>query len=145
MNSLDQRKFTIITAFIIIGFIFLFRLFQIQVLDKSYLTSADNQALRFVTKYPSRGIVYDRNGEILVLNQAAYDLMIVPSQVTDLDTQNLCQLLEINMDEFITNFDKAKSYSRYRASIFKKQMTASEFAILAERLYQFPGFYGQKT
>lgn len=144
MTSLDQRKFAVITAFIIIGLIFLFRLFQIQVLDKSYVTSADNQALRFVTKYPSRGIVYDRSGEILVLNQAAYDLMIVPGQVTDLDTQNLCQLLEINMDKFITSFDKANSYSRYRASIFKKQMTASEYAILAERLYQFPGFYGQK-
>lgn len=144
MNNLEQRKFAIIGAFIIIGFIFLFQLFRIQVLDKSYVSSADNQALRFVTKYPSRGIIYDRNGEILVLNQAAYDLMVVPGQVENIDTVNFCQVLDISEQEFVTSMEKASSYSRYRASIFKKQMTAAEYARLAERLYQFPGFYGQK-
>lgn len=144
MSSHDQRKIVIIGAFIVVGLIFLFRLFQIQVIDKSYVSSADNQALRFVTKYPSRGIVYDRNGDILVLNQAAYDLMVVPGQVENIDTNSLCHLLEIGMDEFISSMERARNYSSYRASIFKKQMTASEYARLAERLYQYPGFYGQK-
>jgi len=144
MNNLEQRKFVIIAAFVIIGIIFLIQLFSIQVIDDSYVSSADNQALRFVTKYPSRGIIYDRNGEILVLNQAAYDLMVVPGQVENIDTTLLCEILDITLDEFESNIDRASSYSKYRASIFKKQMTASEYAQLAERLYQFPGFYGQK-
>ena len=121
MNNLEQRKFVIIAAFVIIGIIFLIQLFSIQVIDDSYVSSADNQALRFVTKYPSRGIIYDRNGEILVLNQAAYDLMVVPGQVENIDTTLLCEILDITLDEFESNIDRASSYSKYRASILRSK------------------------
>lgn len=144
MNNLEDRKFIVIGVFGLIGLIFLMRLFYIQVLDNSYGSSADNQALRYVTKYPARGIIYDRNGDILVLNQAAFDLMVVPRQLEDLDTIAFCELLDITKEEFIERLDNAKAYSRYRASIFKKQLTADEYARIAERLYQFNGFYGQK-
>jgi penicillin-binding protein 2 len=144
MNNLEQRKFIVISSFLIIAIIFLMRLFYIQVIDDSYVSSADNQALRFVTKYPARGIVYDRAGEILVLNQAAYDLMVVPVLVGDVDTAIICALLEIEKDIFIERMEQARSFSRYRASIFKKQMTSEEYSRVAERLYQFKGFYGQK-
>lgn len=127
-----------------VGLIFLGRLFVIQVLDDSYGSSADNQALRFVTQYPSRGIVYDRHGKILVQNQAAFDLMVVPRQVEGIDTAAFCGLLDIDVEEFNRRLDKAREYSSYRASIFQKQLTADEYAQIAERLYQFHGFYGQK-
>ena len=144
MNNLEQRKFIVISSFVVIAIIFLMRLFYIQVIDDSYVSSADNQALRFVTKYPARGIVYDRNGEILVLNQAAYDLMVVPVLVGEVDTTSICSLLEIEKDAFIERMEQARNFSRYRASIFKKQMTSEEYSRVAERLYQFTGFYGQK-
>ena len=144
MNNLVYRKITVIGAFVIVGLVFIARLFYIQVLDESYVSSADNQALRYVTKYPARGIIYDRNHEILVLNQAAYDLMIVPRQVGKIDTEAFCVLLDITKAEFIKNYESAKNYSQYRSSIFKKQMTADEYSRVAERLYQYPGFYGQK-
>lgn len=144
MNNLEDRKFIIIGVFGLIGLIFLLRLFYIQVLDDSYGSSADNQALRFVTKYPARGIIYDRHGKILVLNQAAFDLMVVPRQLTDFDTASFCSLLDMTREDFNERLNKAKNYSRYRASIFKKQLTADEYARIAERLYQFNGFYGQK-
>jgi penicillin-binding protein 2 len=144
MNNLEQRKFIVISSFVVIAIIFLMRLFYIQVIDDSYVSSADNQALRFVTKYPARGIVCDRNGEILVLNQAAYDLMVVPVLVGEVDTTSICSLLEIEKDAFIERMEQARNFSRYRASIFKKQMTSEEYSRVAERLYQFTGFYGQK-
>lgn len=144
MNNLVYRKITVIGAFVIVGLVFIARLFYIQVLDESYVSSAENQALRYVTKYPARGIIYDRNHEILVLNQAAYDLMIVPRQVGKIDTEAFCVLLDITKAEFIKNYESAKNYSQYRSSIFKKQMTADEYSRVAERLYQYPGFYGQK-
>lgn len=144
MNNLEQRKFIVISSFVVIAIIFLMRLLYIQVIDDSYVSSADNQALRFVTKYPARGIVYDRNGEILVLNQAAYDLMVVPVLVGEVDTTSICSLLEIEKDAFIERMEQARNFSRYRASIFKKQMTSEEYSRVAERLYQFTGFYGQK-
>ncbi|MEQ9188079.1 MAG: penicillin-binding protein 2 [Cryomorphaceae bacterium] len=144
MNNLENRKIVVITVFVMVGLIFLGRLFVIQVLDDSYGSSADNQALRFVTQYPSRGIVYDRHGKILVQNQAAFDLMVVPRQVEGIDTAAFCGLLDIDVEEFNRRLDKAREYSSYRASIFQKQLTADEYAQIAERLYQFHGFYGQK-
>lgn len=144
MNNLENRKIIVISLFVVVALIFLGRLFTIQVLDDSYSSSADNQALRFVTQYPSRGIIYDRHGDILVQNQAAFDLMVVPRQLAGLDTQAFCQLMEMDRSEFNTRIDKAKSYSYYRASIFQKQLTADEYARIAENLYRFPGFYGQK-
>jgi len=144
MNNLEYRKFYIIGAFLLVAFIFILRLFYIQVIDDSYTSSADNQALRFINRYPARGIVYDRNGKILVLNQAAFDLMVVPRQLEDLDTVAFCEMMDISVTEFKERIEAASSYSRYRASIFKKQMTADEYARIAEHLYQFRGFYGQK-
>jgi penicillin-binding protein 2 len=144
MNNLENRKLVVITVFAVVSLIFLARLFVIQVIDDSYASSADNQALRFVTQYPSRGIVYDRKLNVLVQNQAAFDLMVVPRQVVGIDTLAFCALLDITREEFDARIDKAKSYSGYRASIFQKQLTAAEFARVAENLYRFQGFYGQK-
>ena len=62
------------------------RLFILQVVKDSYRLSADNNVLRYVTQYPARGIIYDRNGKMIVYNQAAYDLMVVPAQTAKLDT-----------------------------------------------------------
>lgn len=144
MNNLESRKLIVISVFIFIGLIFSLRLFYIQVIDDSYSSSADNQALRFVTKYPARGIIYDRDGEILVHNQAAFDLMVIPRQVKNIDTIAFCQLLHIDTAEFNLRLRKARAYSSYRESIFQKQLTADEYAIISENLYRFPGFYGQK-
>lgn len=144
MNNLENRKITVIAIFTLISLIFIARLFFIQVIDDSYTSSADNQALRYVTQYPARGIIYDRHGQILVQNQAAFDLMIVPRQVEGIDTNAFCELLNISVEEFILRVEKAKNYSTYRASIFQKQLTGSEYARVAENLYRFNGFYGQK-
>lgn len=144
MINPESRKFSVLLVLIVIGLLFVGRLFYIQVIDDSYVSSADNQALRYVTQYPSRGIIYDRHGEILVQNQAAFDLMVVPRQAVGIDTLAFCELLEIDLDEFILRMDKARSYSRYRASIFQKQLNADEYARIAENLYRFNGFYGQK-
>ena len=144
MNNLENRKITIIALFVFVSFIFLARLFFIQMIDDSYTSSADNQALRYITQYPARGIIYDRHGKILVQNQAAFDLMVVPRQIDRLDTLSFCELLNITQEEFTIRLTKAKKYSNYRASIFQKQLTGSEYAKVAENLYRFSGFYGQK-
>lgn len=144
MDELENRKIFVIGAFVIVAFIFLARLFYIQIIDDSYRSSADNQALRYVTKYPARGIIYDRKGEVLVQNQAAFDLMVVPRQAEQIDTIAFCDLLGITPEQYEEKITKASAYSSYRASIFQKQLTSDEFSRIAESLYRFPGFYGQK-
>src|SRR5437588_462063 len=79
---------------------FLLRLFYVQVLEESYTVSANNNVLRYVIDYPARGMVYDRRGKILAYNQAVYDLMVIPRQVKDIDTMELCILLGITKEDF---------------------------------------------
>ncbi len=143
MNRFSDRKFVIAAIFISIGVIFLLRLFYIQVLNDEYRLSANNNVLRYVTQYPARGLVYDRDGELLVYNEAAYDLMVTPRQVKDLDTQNFCTTLGISKEVFIKKMKAARNYSPYKESIFEKQLSAETYATLQEKLYSFHGFYVQ--
>ena len=76
-NNLTNRKLLVMGIFIAIGVIYLIKLFSLQVLDKQYKQLADNNALRFVTQYPARGKVYDRNGKLLVFNEAVSQLFRV--------------------------------------------------------------------
>ncbi len=145
MDRYENRKIVILAIILIVGLVFIGRLFYIQVIDRSYKLSADNQALAHVTIYPSRGIIFDRNGKILVYNQAAYDMMVVPKDIDPgMDTNAFCSLLQITREEFEEKIGKARKYSGYRASIFEKQISADDWVVISEQLYRFPGFYGQK-
>ena len=148
-NSLSNRKLLVMGVFIAVGVIYLIRLFSLQVLDKHYKQLADNNALRFVTQYPARGKVYDRNGNLLVFNEAVYDLMVIPKQAMKKDTLNpfdtvvFCHLLEIDKASFIERMNKAKKESYLKPSPFMTQVSKENYAHIAEVLYRFPGFYFQ--
>ncbi len=140
MKDLSGRQQVIILIFLSIGIIFLFRLFYIQIIDDSYKLSADNNVLRYVTQFPSRGLIYDRNDKILVYNQPAYDLMIIPKQVKEIDTIDFCQLINITKDEFKGKIARAKRYSYYKPSVFQEQLSVYTYAYLQEKMYKFQGF-----
>ena len=150
-NVLTNRKLLVMGVFIAIGVVYLIRLFSLQVLDKHYKQLADNNALRFVTQYPARGTVYDRNGNLLVFNEAVYDLMVVPKQamekmkdtVNPFDTLLFCHLLEIDKESFIERMNKAKKESYFKPSPFMTQVSKENYAHIAEVLYRYPGFYFQ--
>lgn len=144
MRTLEDRKIVILGIFLVIGLTYLIRLFYIQVIDDTYKLSALNQALRYVTQYAPRGLIYDRNNKLLVYNEVAYDLMVIPRQVKNLDTTEFCNTVGITKTKFIEKFSEAKSYSTYKASAFEKQIPADQFAAISEKLYQFKGFYIEK-
>lgn len=141
MNSFFARKFVIQGIFIAVTLVLLIRLFYIQVLNDKYYLSAENNVLRKVIVYPARGLILDRNNKILVQNEPVYDLMIIPREVRPFDTLELCRLLNLEKKDFDRKFTKARVYSPYRASIFEKQLSATTYARLQERLYDFPGFF----
>jgi penicillin-binding protein 2 len=138
-----DRKYIIIGFFLLIGLFYLVRLFYVQILVDKYILSANNNVLRYVTQYPARGLVFDRNGKLLVYNEAAYDLMVVPRQVKNPDTMALCRLIGIDKAEFINRIQKARSHSPYLPSIFEAQITRDSYGFLEEKLFLFPGFYVQ--
>lgn len=143
MNIFPERKFIIQGLIIFVAIILLSRLFYIQVIDDSYFLSANNNVLRKLNVYPARGIIYDRNGKILVQNEPVYDLMVIPRQTKEIDTLEFCRLIGISKEDFISKMSKARKYSPFKASIFEKQLSARLYAGFQERLFEFPGFYVQ--
>ena len=117
---------------VLISITFLGRLFYIQVLDDSYQLSAENNVLRYETQFPARGLMYDRDGRLLVYNEAAYDLMVIPRQAKNIDTTAICNVLEISKETFIKKLNKAKAYSWRKPSVFEKQISAQTYANLQE-------------
>ncbi len=142
-NPLSSRRYVVIGIFVIVGLVYLCRLAYLQIFDDTYAELANRNALRYVTQYPSRGLIYDRNGKLLVYNEAVYDLMVIPRQVKNIDTLEFCNLLKITKEEFIKKMEKARAYSTYTPSIFEKQISKEDFAPIQEKIYQYEGFYAQ--
>lgn len=131
-------------AFLLVGFIYLIRLMQLQIFDDSYFRSAQNNVLQEQTIYPARGLIYDRNGELLVYNDAIYDLSVIPEQVKNIDTISFCNVLGISREQFLQRFERLKrqkGYAPYKPAIFERQLTIPIYAAFQERLFEFPGFY----
>lgn len=147
MNQLSDRKYIVIGIFILVGLTFIARLFYIQVIDDSYKLDARNQAFRYVTEFPIRGYIYDRKNRLLVYNEAAYDLMVLPKEIskTEFDTSEFCTLLGITKELFVKKMKKAVQApnSPYKESVFEKQLSPQDYASLQERLYRFRGFWVQ--
>ena len=111
MNQFTDRKYVFTVAFILVGLIFIIRLFQIQVLDKSYEQYALSNAQSVTVIYPARGLIHDRNGEIMVFNQAAYDIMVTPRLIEPFDTTELCRILDITRESVRDRLQSARDYS----------------------------------
>ena len=141
--NLSNRKFIVGAIFLTIGLIFIIRLFNVQVVNKKYKLDSESNVQREITEHAARGLIYDRNGELLVYNEAAYDLMVIPKQVKSVDTLAFCELLEIEKKDFTEKFLKAKNYSHYKPSIFLKEISSISYANIQEQLFKYPGFYVQ--
>ena len=143
MNSFFARKFVVQGIFIVITLILLTRLFYIQVVSDEYFLSAENNVIRRLPIYPARGVILDRNNQILAQNEPVYDLMVIPREVKPFDTLNFCKLIGIDKKGFDKRFKKARNYSPFKASIFEKQLSVQTYASFQEKLSDFPGFYVQ--
>lgn len=145
MNLFSDRKYVISAIFLTIAVLYLIRLFYIQVIDDKYKLAADDNALRHKIEYPERGVIYDRNGKILVYNEAAYDLMVIPKRVKNIDTADLCNMLQITKEAFIEKLKKLKKqkFSSFRPEVFEGEISLETYATLQEKLYKFPGFFVQ--
>lgn len=142
-DAFINRKYIVMALIVLASLALLIRLFAIQVIQDTYRMSADNNVLRYVTQYPARGLIYDRNKKLMVYNQAAYDLMVVPTQVTKIDTAEFCSLLGITSGSFRDRMRDALSYSRRAPSVFLKQISAETYGRLQEKMFMYPGFYVQ--
>lgn len=149
--ELEKRQLVIggVATFIVI--VYLIRLFTLQLLSDDYKKNADSNAFLKKIEFPSRGVITDRRGRLLVYNQPAYDIMVVMNEEKGrLDTAEFCQTLGITKDFFIRRMaeikDRAKNpgYSRFTQQLFMSQLSDREFSVFQEKIFRFPGFYVQK-
>lgn len=143
-KQFQERSAVIRIIIITVGVIFIVRLAILQVFDDTYQKLAEQQALRNITQYPARGLIYDRNGELLVHNEAVYDLMVIPRMVKKLDTALFCRAVGITREEFDVRMKKAWNYSPYSGSPFLKEVSKEEYGSWQSNLYKFHGFYIQQ-
>ncbi|WP_099464930.1 MULTISPECIES: penicillin-binding protein 2 [Parabacteroides] len=147
--TLENRRYVIGGAVILLVLIFIVRLFFLQIIDSDYKAWADSNAFLKKTLYPSRGIMYDRNGKMLVYNQPAYDVMFIMREIQPFDTLDFCNILGITKQQFVKRMADVKDrrlnpgYSSYVPQVFMNQLSARECGVLQEKLYKFPGFYIQ--
>jgi penicillin-binding protein 2 len=139
-----MRKLLPIILVSFAAFLFLIRLFYLQVLDESFDEVSTNISVRKVYDYPQRGYIYDRNGKLMVGNQPAYDVMAVPQEVKDFDTLELASLLKLTPERLKIQLEKAWRYSPRLSSVITPQLTKKEYAVLQERMHKYQGFYIQK-
>ncbi len=139
-----QKRYYIIIALVaLLAAVYLVRLFSLQVLNKSYKDKANQNALRYITEHPARGLIYDRNDSLLVYNDAAYDLMVVPNELRDFDTAELCRVLDLTKAEVEKKIARATKYSKILPSLFEQQISKEDYGFLQEKMYEFPGFFVQ--
>ena len=134
----------------IIVIIYIIRLFSLQVIDTRYKAFADSNAFMRKTLYPSRGMMRDRNDKLVVYNQPAYDVMIIPRDVQMFDTLDFCQTLSITKEQLEKRFADMKDrrlnpgYSAYTPQKLITHISAQDYGRLQEKLYRFPGFFIQQ-
>jgi penicillin-binding protein 2 len=135
-------RFIILAVFLVITG----QLLNLQVFSKKYVVDARNNAVFRKVVYPPRGIIFDRNGKSILNNIFAYDLMVTPSQVKNVDTAYFCKLLEIDSTEFRKRIVEAVLRNgRYRASPFEELLSHEKYARFEENMWRFQnGFYLQQ-
>lgn len=140
----QDRRFIIQGLFIAGAVLLLLKAIQIQLIDISYGQKASDNVVQKMNVYASRGLVYDRNGKLLVNNNAIYDLKVTYNQVKDIDTSKLCELLKISRATFLKNLNKDwrdKRYAPWKPFVFLKKISPKTYARFQESMYEFPGFF----
>lgn len=144
MNEGRKEIFQIII--VLIGLIFLIKLFSIQVLDDRYADLADNNAILRQVEYPFRGLILDRNGKLIVYNTPEYKLEVLLKDVKNFDSAKFCRVFNISREELRKKFKDMKGlkeYSAYKPTLFMDQLSNTDFASIQDYLDEFPGFYVQ--
>ncbi len=142
----DRQKYIKI-FFLACLFVLVIKAAQIQLIDSTYREKAEATAINKNTIYPARGLIYDRNGKLLINNNAMYDLKVTYNQIDpDMDVEKFCDLLGIEVPEYRSLINKDFSdlrYSKHKPFVFLSKISADTYARLQEHLHEFPGFSTQ--
>ncbi len=150
MELSSNRKYVYFAIFGFITLAFIVKLYILQVPDNSYKKYADMYTIRRIVKHPARGNILDRNGKLVVSNEYAYDVMMVPSEAQPIDTADFCETAGISYEEYVTitsgiwNRIKEKKQSKSEPVAIAKTLTKDEMSAIQEKMYKYPGYFIDK-
>lgn len=142
----EGRKEIIQIAFVLVGIVFLVKLFFIQVLDDRYAQLADSNAILREVDYPVRGLIKDRNGKLIVYNTPEFDLLIIHKEVKVFDSVKFCEVFQMTPEQLRAKFKELKAkreYSPVKPTVFLTQLSTLDFAKIQDNIDEFQGFYIQ--
>jgi len=138
-----KKKNIILGAFLLLSIVLISRLLYLQILDETNKTTAVNNVMKYEVVYPARGIVYDRNNEIIVNNLISYDILVTPREMSAFDTTEFCRIFNISKEFLIKQLDdinRRRHQIGYQSVQIVKQASVAEHALFQEKLYKYPGF-----
>ena len=137
------KKYILIWLTIIVSVTFIIRLASLQLSSDSYFNS--DFAIQELSVYPERGLIFDRNGNLLVANQPSYELIIIPENTSEFDTISFANLIDMNLNELKKEINISIAYSTKLPSVIKSQISKEKNAFLQEKIWLFEGFYLRKN
>ncbi|MDA7808471.1 penicillin-binding protein 2 [Flavobacteriaceae bacterium] len=138
------RKFLLLSFTLGSALLFIFQLSVLQLFNSEYRERSLNNAVQARPVYPTRGLIYDRNGSLWVANKPVFDLMVVPENLNSFDTLELTKSLKISKKELLFQLQNAKRFSKKLPSVVLRELSMSEVAVFQEKMWKYPGFYFQK-
>jgi len=142
-----QRQTKLVIGLCVFALILIIRLFQIQIIDKEYKDMSKANAMVHMPIYPTRGLILDRNGKILVGNKVCYDILVTPIEITEkFDTATFCSIFGLSKEFMRDKFKEYKMYRKrigYQSLVLIKQVEPETYMKFAEVAMNFPGFRGQ--
>ena len=145
--NFSNRKYVVGAVAVIVTVVYIVRLFSLQILSEEYKKNADSNAFRKEIQYPSRGLILDRKGNLMVFNEPSYNIMVVMQEQLGVDTADFCRTIGITEEEYVQKMKEIKArrnYSRYTPQLFIGQIPAEEFSVFREKLFRFKGFSIEK-
>src|ERR1700690_4055546 len=142
----EGRKEIILIVFVLVGVVFLTKLFFIQVLDQRYVELANSNAILREVEYPFRGLIYERKGKLIVFNTPEFDLTVVLKEVKKFDSARFCSVFDMSREELRRKFKELKArreFSKFKPTLFIDKLSNYDFARVQDNLDEFPGFYIQ--
>lgn len=141
-----ERSHKLLIGLVVVALALLTKLFRIQIVEDRYKIDASNNSMVYDIIYPTRGVIYDRNGKIIVGNKVAYDIVVTPKEVHPFDTLLLADVLDVPVETIRSKMDEYRRNRRrigYQSVVMLKQLPPETFMKFSEVSYKFPGFKGQ--
>ncbi len=145
MDPYQNRRWVIILSIIAVSIVLVVRLMYLQVLDDKWANRSEEITHSEKSLKPSRGLIYDRNGVLLVEASQVYDIYVTPDEIGETDTAELCKLFSLTREEFDKKLEKANNYASYKSSIFIEGMHKDDYGKIANILPEVNGFHEERN